>query len=566
MSVGRVLEIPSGAVVPPAAPPIWRRTTPAPAGPTSSLFSQPLVPMATACAVALLTLLAIQFGISSDGVVVLWLANAVAAAMWVRSGKGLAFDLSFGGLVIVGLVTGEILSGYGPIASLTLAGVQVVEIVAAVALMRRFAPGQSLSSVRSIITLLGVSAVVAPLIGATAGCVALAMVKGVPLMEGFQMWWIGHALGMMLVVPLILGINRHSIRALANPVRALEWFGLLGTLIAVAYAHYFMTVGPVTFLLNMLLVVIAARLRMGGVVIAMLATGILMFAAILHGPVPLSKIGVDPILRIMTAQLMLLSISLPFMLVAALVTERDALSERARAGQRRAELASESKSRLLANVAHEIKSPVAGVIGIGELWSSGQLGPVNATQREMADMLVKTARQVEALAHDLLDVARAESGSVKVDLRPTDVVGVLEDVCRSTALRPDAQGLKIAVECDDVGLVALADSQRLTQVVDNLATNAVKYGATGGSVTFRAMRVPFGIRVEVSDFGPGLSPQKQSQLFEPFNRLGLERSVVEGHGVGLALAKRLVELQGGVIGVVSAPGEGATFWVELPAA
>ncbi|CAN5355902.1 hypothetical protein BH09PSE1_BH09PSE1_23770 [soil metagenome] len=566
MSVSRVLEAPSRDVIPPVAPVAARSPTRAPIGDVGQLFSNPLVPMGTACAVALLTLLAIQFGISKHGVVVLWLANAVAAGMWVRSGKGLAFDLSFGGLVIAGLMTGELLSGYRPEPALILSAVQVLEIATAVILMRRFAPGQSLSTVKSALIVIGLSAVVASFVGAVAGSLALSALKGVPLREGFQMWWVGHALGMMLVVPLILGVNRQSLKVFSNPVRALEWAGLIGVTIGVAWVHYFVTPGAMSIVLNLLLVVIAARLRMNGVVLAMLAVAILMFVSILYGPVPPSRIGVDPTVRILNGQLMLLSISLPFMLVATLVTERDALSERARAGQRRAELASESKSRLLANVAHEIKSPVAGVIGIGELWSSGQLGPVNATQREMADMLVKTARQVETLAHDLLDVARAESGSVKVELRPTDVVGVLEDVCRSTALRPDAQGLKVSVDCDTVGLVALADSQRLTQVIDNLATNAVKYGGAGGSVTFRANRVPAGIRVEVSDLGPGLTALKQTQLFEPFNRLGLERSTVEGHGIGLALAKRLVELQGGAIGVVSAPGEGATFWVELPAA
>jgi signal transduction histidine kinase len=114
--------------------------------------------------------------------------------------------------------------------------------------------------------------------------------------------------------------------------------------------------------------------------------------------------------------------------------------------------------------------------------------------------------------------------------------------------------------------VALADSQRLTQVIANLASNAVKYGGEGGLVVFRASKIYDGVRIEVIDRGPGLSPEKQAQLFEPFNRLGLERSTVEGHGIGLALAKRLVELQGGTIGVVSTPGEGAAFWVELPAA
>ncbi|HAV49599.1 MAG TPA: histidine kinase, partial [Brevundimonas sp.] len=109
-------------------------------------------------------------------------------------------------------------------------------------------------------------------------------------------------------------------------------------------------------------------------------------------------------------------------------------------------------------------------------------------------------------------------------------------------------------------------SQRLTQVIGNLASNAVKYGAAGGVVILKARRVPGGVRIEVIDRGPGLSADKQAQLFEPFNRLGLERSAIEGHGIGLALAKRLVELQRGDIGVVSEPGQGATFWVELQAA
>ncbi len=521
--------------------------------------------MATACAVALLTLLGIRYG-AVGGVVVLWLANAVAATVWVRSGKGLAFDLCFGGVVLVGIVTGEVLSGHRPGPALILGAANLLETVVAVALMRRFSPAQSLSTVRSILTVIGVAGLVAPMVGATAGAFALAGIRDTPWVSAFQVWWLGHALGMALVAPIILSINRRTLRKFANPILILEWLGLLATLIAASYAFYFLRVGPVTFFLNTTLVIIAARLRVPGIATAVLLSTIIMFAAILYGPVPPVRAGIDVGVRIMTGQMTMLSVYLPFLLVAALLTERDALSERARGGQRRAERASESKSRLLANVAHEIKSPVAGVIGIGELWSTGQLGPVNATQKEMADMLVKTARQVETLAHDLLDVARAESGSVKVELRPTDVIGVLEDVCRATALRPDAQGLKVVVDSEAIGLVALADSQRLTQVIDNLATNAVKYGASGGSVIFRAGHSNTGIRIEVSDQGPGLTPEKQAQLFEPFNRLGLERSSVEGHGIGLALAKRLVELQGGSIGVESAPGEGATFWVELPAA
>jgi signal transduction histidine kinase len=314
-----------------------------------------------------------------------------------------------------------------------------------------------------------------------------------------------------------------------------------------------------------LLLLIAVRLRMPGVTVGLMIISLLAVGGSMQGLGPYALVleGGD---RALMAELLVLFGYLPIMLVAALLEERDLFAERAHLGQVRAEKASAAKSRLLANVAHEIKSPVGGVIGIGELWKGGQLGPVSTSQAEMADMLVRTARQVEALAHDLLDLAQAESGAVKVELRPTDVTGVLEDVRRTTALRPDAKDIQLDVVSESDGLVALADSQRLTQIVANLASNAVKYGGSGGVVVLRASRIRDQVRIEVVDRGRGLSVEKQTQLFEPFNRLGLERSTVEGHGIGLALAKRLVELQGGSIGVTSTLGEGATFWVELPAA
>jgi signal transduction histidine kinase len=322
---------------------------------------------------------------------------------------------------------------------------------------------------------------------------------------------------------------------------------------------------PITFAPMPLLLLIAVRLRMPGVTVGLMIISLLAVGGSMHGLGPYALVleGGD---RALMAELLVLFGYLPIMLVAALLEERDRFAERAHLGQVRAEKASAAKSRLLANVAHEIKSPVGGVIGIGELWKGGQLGPVSSSQAEMADMLVRTARQVEALALDLLDLAQAESGAVKVELRPTDVTGVLEDVGRATALRPDAKDIQLDVVSESDGLVALADSQRLTQVIANLASNAVKYGGSGGVVVLRASRIRDQVRIEVIDRGRGLSVEKQTQLFEPFNRLGLERSTVEGHGIGLALAKRLVELQGGSIGVTSTLGQGATFWVELPAA
>lgn len=532
----------------------------------SAFFKQPLTPVFTALTVMLLVVLAIHFARSAGLVAALWGANGVAVAVWLRNTRGPLYDLCFGSLLVVGIAAGELLAGNSYLLSAIFTVANMIEIVGAVLLARRFAPTLNLASVDGACRFLASVAFVAPIPAALVAGVALNLTGGADILDAVQTWWFGHALGIAVIASFGVSLTRRHLTILVNPWRLIEAAALMALLTGACIFAYFQSPTPVGFVVVPLLILIAARFRVMGVTTALLIVSLLAIGGTVAGYGPYVSSAPELAQRALMMQFMVLLGCLPILLVAALLEERDRLSERAKAGQLRAERASAAKSRLLANVAHEIKSPVGGVIGIGELWKAGQLGPVSATQAEMADMLVKTARQVEALAHDLLDVARAESGAVKVELRPTDVPGVLEDVRRATALRPDAEGLRMEVISEGDGLVALADSQRLAQVVANLASNAVKYGGAGGVVIFRASKVYDGVRIEVIDRGEGLSVEKQTQLFEPFNRLGLERSTVEGHGIGLALAKRLVELQGGSIGVTSAPGEGATFWVELPAA
>ena len=532
----------------------------------SAFFKEPLAPVFTAISVMVLVVLAVQFARSAGLVAALWGAGGVSIAVWLRNSRGPSYDLCFGALLVVGIAAGELLVGNSTLLTVVFTVANMIEIVGAVLLARRFAPTLNLASVDGACRFLVSVAFVAPVPAALIASIALHLINGADILASFQTWWFGHALGIAVIATFGVSLTRRHLAVLANPWRLLEALALLVLLSLVCAFAYFESRTPVGFVVVPLLILIAARFRVLGVTTALLIVSVLAIGGTVAGYGPYVRSAPELADRALMMQLMVLLGCLPILLVAALLEERDRLSDRAKAGQVRAERASEAKSRLLANVAHEIKSPVGGIIGIGELWKTGQLGPVSDTQTEMAEMLVKTARQVEALAHDLLDVARAESGAVKVELRPTDVPGVLEDVKRAVALRPEAQGVRLELITEGDGLVALADSQRLTQVVANLASNAVKYGGSGGQVIFRVSRIYDGVRIEVSDRGPGLTPEKQAQLFEPFNRLGLERSSVEGHGIGLALAKRLVELQGGSIGVDSVQGEGATFWVELPAA
>ena len=531
----------------------------------AAFFNEPLAPVFAAVGVVILVVLAIGFSRSAGLVAALWGAGGLAVVVWLRNARGPMYDLCFGSLIAVGILAGEFLAGNPPLLSVMFTVANMIEIVGAVLLARRFAPSLNLSSVEGTSRFLLSAAVVAPIPAGLFAAGMLHLISAQDFAHAFGTWWLGHAMGIAVIGAFGLTLTRRNMAIIARPMKILEAVLLLGLLTAASVAIFSRLSLPLGFLILPILLVIAVRLRVLGVTAALLIVTILAVGGSMagYGPYAVRFQGAD---RAMMAQLLVLLGYMPVLLVAALLEERDRLADRAKAGQARAERASEAKSRLLANVAHEVKSPVGGIIGIGELWQTGQLGPITPVQAEMAEMLVKTARQVEALSHDLLDVARAESGAVKVELRPTDVRGVLEDVRRAVALRPEARDMQLGLECLGDGLVALADSQRLAQVVANLASNAVKYGATGGSVIFRASRVHDLVRIEVIDNGPGLSAEKQAQLFEPFNRLGLERSTVEGHGIGLALAKRLTELQGGTIGVTSQPGEGATFWIELPAA
>lgn len=531
------------------------------------MMRRPQAPVFLAVIIAALVVLSLSTTRSAGLVTALWAAGGVAAAVWLRAGRNPAVNAAYAALITTGFAGGNLLAGNTPDLAVMFTIANMIEVVLAVVLIRRFLPDLNIATVAGAAKFLLLTAVIPPLPAALFAAGMLNVMTGQQFATTMETWWFGHALGLAVFAPFGLVVTKRHFAGLARPREVAEACLLLGGLATLVFVLFTQEAAPIPFVIVPLLLVIAVRLRIAGVTAAILLTAIISILATMNGYGPMMLFQ-DATLaeRVMLTQLFTATTGLPMLLVAAMLEERDVFAARAAAGKRKAEKASEGKSRLLANVAHEIKSPIGGVIGIGDLWSSGQLGPVTATQAEMAAMLVKTARQIETLTHDLLDVARAESGAVQMNLRPVDVAGVVEDVRRTLALRPDTEGLTLSAEHDGDGLVALADSVRLTQIIGNLATNAVKYGASGGVVTLRTLRAGNRVRVEVIDRGPGLSMEKQAQLFEPFNRLGLERSAIEGHGVGLTLAKRLTELQNGEIGVISGPGEGATFWIELPAA
>ena len=223
---------------------------------------------------------------------------------------------------------------------------------------------------------------------------------------------------------------------------------------------------------------------------------------------------------------------------------------------------SQTKSEFLANMSHELRTPLNAILGFAQVLENDE--ELNEDQLDSVDEICKAGRHLLNLINDVLHLSKIESGHVELSVEPIKLSELVSECCDLVALAAHKTGITIQLaEVDDHWVKA--DRTRLKQVLLNLLSNAVKYNAKEGTVSlFVDPMNEQTLRITVGDSGPGISPEKQDQLFQPFNRLGAEHSEIEGTGIGLSIARRLVEMMGGKIGVDSFEGIGSCFWMELP--
>ncbi len=244
--------------------------------------------------------------------------------------------------------------------------------------------------------------------------------------------------------------------------------------------------------------------------------------------------------------------------VGTLLVERQ---EAARESALAAESANRAKTDFLSRMSHELRTPLNAILGFGQLL---ELEPRSADDQESVDQILKAGRHLLELINEILDLSRIESGRMTLSIEPVDVSEVVAESVHLLAPTASQQGCTLDLDLEEETILALADRQRLKQVMLNLLSNAVKYNRAGGSASVRAgYSESGGVLIEVSDTGIGIAPELLGRMFSPFDRLGQESSEVGGTGLGLALSKSLVEAMNGSVRVSSQPGVGTKFSVEL---
>jgi len=230
-----------------------------------------------------------------------------------------------------------------------------------------------------------------------------------------------------------------------------------------------------------------------------------------------------------------------------------------------AEHANAEKSRFLSNMSHELRTPLNGILGFAQILAADKLPATQLEKQRFARNIVQSGQHLLKLVNEILDLARIEAGKVPLAMEAVDLPAVLQE-CRMM-VTPLAAKRDISLGFGTVPQKSLrADRTRLVQVLINLLSNAIKYNHEQGRVAVDCSPVNGSrLRISVSDTGPGLDPDQVQHIFQPFHRLGRDEEE-EGSGLGLALTRRVVEAMQGAIGVESEPGEGSTFWVELPLA
>jgi signal transduction histidine kinase len=498
-----------------------------------------------------------------------------ATVVWAPTGVGIAAVLLGGWWmspgVFLGALVANLLTGAPVSTALLIATGNTLEPVLAVALLRRvpwFDP--RLERVNDTLAFGLVAGVLAPLVSASIGVAALRSVDIVAATEtwrAWRAWWLGDAIGALIVGPLILAWNLHGIRDLSSRIG--EATVLLAALIVVS-ALLFVTRTPLqgtsflqAYLVFPVVIWSTMRFTQRGATTAVVLICVMAVAGTARGGGPFVGSRLHDSLFALQSFMGIVAIS--FLILAAALAERERALAVASRSLTAAADANRAKSDFLANMSHELRTPLNAIAGYAQLMEMDVHGSLGEQQREAIARIQANQRHLAALVDDVLSFTGVEAGRLAVYPTALSASDALESLWPFVEPQAEAKGVALRLAPVEQDLFVHADPDRLRQILVNLVMNAIKYTDPGGTVELRATDAGDHTQFIISDTGIGIPDELLPRVFEPFFQVdhGHTRRY-PGVGLGLTISRELARAMGGDVRLASQTARGTTATVVLP--
>jgi signal transduction histidine kinase len=467
----------------------------------------------------------------------------------------------------LGLLLGKIIVGIALVSSIVTTGFALASTVVMLGLCKYLArPEMDFSDWRWLLKFFAVTFVVSGLIGVPAAVFGEMTSQG-DFYQQWLTWSLGTTLSYCIVAPpmVLLGKGVSVLNSKTELRRVLLANGAQFVLLLIVFSQSFF---PLTYLVPLGLMGVALVAEIQGVAVGLVLTGIVAVSLTVLGYGPATLIHRTSDLRLIAVQFFLLALTTTMLPAAAAVSERRKLNKDLTAALEQAKLAANFKSEFLANVSHELRTPLASVIGFADVLKDH--AGLDSRALHYVERVRTASRALLSTVNSVLDYAKLERG--ELELRPEYFAPqeVAQEVLEVFTVEAQAKGLEMKLDCPArlAETILFADANRLRQLLLNIIGNAVKYTEHGG-VTIRVELMKLtggaGLRFDVTDTGPGIEATDLGKLFSRFSQLGESLHRANGGvGLGLAISKAIVSQMGGKIGVHSRPGQGSTFWFEVP--
>ena len=503
-----------------------------------------------------------------------------ATPVWPPAGIALAVVLLLGNRllpgVFLGACTAALLARAPLLVTLGIAVGGTCQVLAAATLLRRVPTFSiTLERVTSVVALIVGAAVACTTISATVGVGTLyvaGLVRPSQLPEAWRAWWVGGMVGILLFAPLILA---WSTRPRAR--RELHWVekaALVASLTVVSALTFFENLLHVPKLATpfhpadlLVVVLLWAAIRFGqrGATAAVLGVSVVAIVATVLKDGPFRQPVLTDSLLLLQAYMAIVAATC--LMFGATIAERRIANQDARRAELAAETANRAKSQFLAVMSHELRTPLNAIQGFAELLHTGVYGPLNEKQTDAVQRIVQNEKSLLAMINEMLGFVDAERGPLagaSEDVLVADAFDGVERLIRQEVAR---KHLVVQRELAAPRLAVRADPTALQQVLVSLLSNATKYTGDGGTITLGADGDGEKVRMRVSDTGIGIRREEIERIFEPFFQAdsGTTRQY-SGVGLGLTIARNLVQNMSGEVTIASEVGQGTTATVVLPAA